>query len=354
MTVLVTGGTGFVGTHTVAAVVRVGHRARILARDPSAAGSALAALGVDPDRVEFVAGDVTDEKAVARALRAVEYVVHAASVYSFDSRRHAEMRQINARGTEVTLTAARRAGVARTVHVSTFGALLPSSGGVVGPSSPPGSASETYLASKAAAERIARAHQALGEPVVISYPPALLGPYDPRLGDQTGRLRAMLRGLMPMWPGGGFPIGDVRDTATLHAALLGAPADETGRYFGPGTYQSTRDYVRTVREVTGRRLPTLFLPARALLPAAAMTDVMQRVWPWHIPAEYGACYVCVCDTRVEALPAPWGITPRPFAGTVADTVRWLHGAGLLSGQQAGRVAAVGAEPGRSVSTRPVR
>ncbi|MFG2049438.1 NAD-dependent epimerase/dehydratase family protein [Micromonospora sp. NPDC048935] len=329
MTVLVTGGTGFVGTHVVAALLRAGHRVRVLARP----GRQPELPGVE----EFVVGDVTDAATVARAVRGVEYVLHAASVYSFDSRRRAETRRVNARGTAVVLEAARRAGVACTVHVSTFGALLPAPGRVVGPDSPVGAARETYLASKAEAERIARWHQRDGSPVVIVYPPALLGPDDPRLGDQTGRLRAVLRGFMPIWPTGGFPIGDVRDTAALLAGLL--TSEGSGRVFGPGRYVSTRDYVRTVREVTGRSLPTLFLPARAMLPAAAMTDVLQRVWPWHIPAEYGACYVCACDSRVDPLPAALGIEPRPFADTLADTVRWLHRAGLVSSRQVGTLAA---------------
>jgi len=339
MVVLVTGGTGFVGAHTVAALTAAGHRVRVLARDPTRVAPALAPLRVASDAVEVTAGDVTDETAVARAVRGADAVVHAASVYSFDSRWHAETRRTNVRGTEVVLAAARRLGVGRTVHVSTFGALLPSATGVVGTQSPPGTARETYLASKAAAERVARRHQAHGDPVVISYPPALLGPHDPKLGDQNARLRNVLRGLMPLWPTGGFPVGDVRDTAALHLALVTAPQADGDRYLGPGRYLSTRDYVRAVRAVTGRRLPTLFLPARAMLPFAYATDLVQRVWPWHIPAEYGACYVCVCDARPQEGEASPGPAPRPFSETLTDTVRWLHRSGRLTAAQAGRAAA---------------
>jgi len=336
MLVLVTGGTGFVGAHTVAALTAAGHRVRVLARDPDRVAPALSPLSVPADAVEVAAGDVTDETAVAGAVRGVDVIIHAASVYSFDSRSHAETRSTNVRGTELVLAAARRFGVGRTVHVSTFGAMLPATDGVVGPQSPPGTAGETYLSSKAAAERIARRYQADGDPVVISYPPALLGPDDPKLGDQNARLRNMLRGLMPMWPTGGFPVGDVRDTAALHAALLSVPTEDGNRYFGPGAYLSTRDFVRAVREITGRRLPTVFLPARAMLPFAYATDLIQRVWPWHIPAEYGACYVCACDARPEAGAPSAGLAARPFTRTLTDTVRWLHRTGRLTAAQAGR------------------
>jgi nucleoside-diphosphate-sugar epimerase len=337
MTTLVTGGTGFLGAHTVVAALGAGHAVRVLARDPEAVGRAFVALGIDPASIEFLAGDVTDEAIMARAVSDVRFVVHAASVYSFDSRRRAEVRRTNRRGTEVTLAAARRAGVERTIHVSTFGALLPAASRMVGPDSPPGTATETYLASKSASERIAREHQAQGAPVMISYPPALLGPHDPRMGDQSTRLRAMLRGQMPVWPGGGFPVGDVRDTARLHVAMLSAPED-SGRFLSPGRYLSTRQYVQAVREATGRPFPTLFLPARMMLPAAAVTDLVQRIWPWHIPAEYGACYICACDSRPEPRPAAYGIDPTPLAETFTEAIRWLHHAGHVTAGQAGRSA----------------
>ncbi|GII88175.1 NAD-dependent epimerase [Sphaerisporangium siamense] len=342
MLVSVTGGTGFVGAHSVAAFVRDGHRVRLLVRDPAKAARVLAPLGVDAGAVELVPGDVTDEPSVARATRGAEAVLHAASVYSFDSRRHAETRRTNERGTAVVLGAARRAGVRRVLHVSSVAALFPGTPGpggrVIDADSPVGRPRETYMASKAAAEAVARAHQEDGAPVVITYPPALLGPHDPNLGDQTSRLRAVLRGLTPMWPGGGFPLGDVRDTAELHARLLTAPDDVPGRHFGPGRYLTTRAYVDVLREVTGRALPAVFLPAAAMLPAGALAGLLQRVWPWHIPAEYGAIYTCACATRVAGHASTYGIAPRPVAETAADTVRWLHETGRLTAGQAGAAA----------------
>jgi dihydroflavonol-4-reductase len=333
MLVCVTGGTGFLGAHSVAALTRAGHRVRLLVRNESAVDTALAPLGVDPGVVEVVRGDVTDCSAVAAAVRGTDAVLHAAAVYSFDSRRRADMCRVNERGTEVVLAAARRTG-ARAVHVSTVVALLPAR--VLHASSPVGAPKDTYMTTKAAAERIARRHQADGAPVVITYPSALLGPDDPKLGDQNARLRDALRGLMPIWPSGGFPVGDVRDTAALHAAVLDAPGPR--RYFGPGHYLSTQDYVRTLRSVTGRALPAVFLPARGLLPLGRFVNLVQRVWPWHIPAEHGAIYTCAQAARVHPDADTCGIRPRPVAETMQDTVRWLHRAGHLSAARAGVTA----------------
>jgi nucleoside-diphosphate-sugar epimerase len=342
MLVSVTGGTGFVGAHSVAAMVNAGHRVRLLVRDRSKVDLALAPLGIGQDtmdRIETVVGDVLDETSVARLVRGTDAVLHAASVYSFDSRQYARMRKTNARGTELVLDAARRAGADPVIHVSTVAALFPSGGRPLRSDSPVGSPRETYLATKAQAEVIARRHQAAGAPVVITYPPALLGPDDPNRGDQTTRVRNVLRGRMPLWPRGGLPLGDVRDTALLHARLLSA-REGGNRHFGPSHYVSTAEFVQALRDVTGRALPTAFLPAGLMLPVGRLASRLQRVWPWHIPAEYGAVYTIACNERVSPAASTLGIEPRAIEDTMRSTVHWLHRTGRISANQAGTIAQV--------------
>jgi nucleoside-diphosphate-sugar epimerase len=339
MLVTVTGGTGFVGSHSIAELLRANHKVRMLVRNEAGVERALSPLGVNPSEVEVAVGDVTDEASVKAALRGADAVLHGASVFSFDSRDHRKMKEVNANGTEIVLSAARAGGVGRIVYVSSIVALMPSPRTPLSADSPVGKPKETYFASKADAEVIARRHQDEGAPIAITYPPALLGPNDPHVGDQLMRLRNILRGLMPMWPTGGFPIGDVRDTAKLHAALLSDPSTVRGRYFGPNSYLRTRDYVRTIRQVTGRAVPSVYLPAVTMLPVGMLVGLLQRMWPFHIPAEYGAIYTAYCRTRVdEAASTPLGITARPTAESVADTVRFLHEKGLLSKRQAGKPA----------------
>ena len=84
MKVMVTGGIGFVGSHTVAEVVRAGHDVELLVRDPSRIRPALDPLGVG--EVESVRGDVTDKDSVERALDDCDDVIPCASVYSLDPR----------------------------------------------------------------------------------------------------------------------------------------------------------------------------------------------------------------------------------------------------------------------------
>ncbi|SEF33315.1 Nucleoside-diphosphate-sugar epimerase [Amycolatopsis pretoriensis] len=325
MLIAVTGGTGFLGAHTVAALLRRGHRVRLLARDP---------VGPARPGVEVVGGDVTDVAAVRGLVAGADAVLHAAGLYTFDSRRRDELWRVNVRGTEVVLAAARRAGVERIVHVSTVGALYPTTAPSIGVASPIGGSREPYLASKAAAERVARQLRAAGAPVVVTYPPALLGPDDPRLGDQNARLRDVLRGLTPIWPGGGLPVGDVRDSAELHARIL-AGSVSGAAFFGPGHYSTTREYLAAVREATGRALPAVVLPARALYPVGRLADRLQRVWPRALPVQYGAIHVCATAVPVAADVPSGGVAARPVLETVRDTVAWLHAAGRITRRQAG-------------------
>jgi nucleoside-diphosphate-sugar epimerase len=122
MKVLVTGGTGFVGAHTVAAAALAGHDVRLLVRRPEQVDVSLAPLGVQVR--DIVVGDALDEQAVARALDGCEAVVHAAAVFSFDTRRAAEMLRTNLRTTELVLRQAVAQGLDPVVHVSSTVALI--------------------------------------------------------------------------------------------------------------------------------------------------------------------------------------------------------------------------------------
>lgn len=130
--VLVTGGTGFVGSHAVRALVRSGHHVRLLARRPEQVPVSLAPHAVMADDV--VAGDVTDPRCVAAALEGCDAVVHAAAVYSLDPRRRDEVLRTNELATELVLGSAVEAGVDPVVHVSStvalarFGGTGPSAG----------------------------------------------------------------------------------------------------------------------------------------------------------------------------------------------------------------------------------
>jgi nucleoside-diphosphate-sugar epimerase len=342
--VLITGGTGFVGSHTTAAVLARGHQVRLLVRDRARVRPALAPLGVATDSVEIVLGDVTDPAAVRQATDGVDAVIHLAQVFSMDSRDFRRMRAVNVPGTRLVLDAARQAGADPIVYASSYAALLPSRTPLTTqtPPGPGGAGTPAYFAAQAEAEHMARAYQAEGAPVVIVYLLATLGPHDPHLGDQATRLRNTILGRLRFPPQGGFTVDDVREVAELLARTL-TPGEGARRFFPPGYYLSTRDYVANIGTAIGRRLHVVHPPPRPALALCRMVDVVQHVVPWHIPAEYSAAYMCYCDARIsdEVPVAPLGVAARPLQETLGDAIRWLYQNGHLTAAQAG-LAAVGA------------
>ena len=339
MRVLVTGGTGYIGSHTVAALVADGHQVRLLVRDPRRVTAALSPLGLQAGKLDTIVGDVTDPAAVDQAVRDCEAVVHAGSVYSLDSRDARRIRQVNVRGTDLVLGTAYRAGLDPIVYVSSVAALLQRNGQTLTPDSPVGRPPGPYLGAKADAERVARRYQEAGAPVVTTYPGGCLGPHDPHLGAGLRQARDILKGRYPISPSGGIPIVDVRDVARVHAVVL-APGRGPRRYLASGTFLRFADLVVGFAAVTGRRLPTITLPAGTLLPVARVVQLIQHVTPVHIPVEFEGAYFSRCANRCDDTKTrqELGVTPRDLEVTLADSVRWLVAHGHISGRKAGQLA----------------
>jgi nucleoside-diphosphate-sugar epimerase len=336
MKVLVTGGTGFVGAHTVAAAARAGHDVRLLVRRPEQVDVSLAPLGVQVR--DIVVGDALDEQAVTRALDGCESVVHAAGVFSFDTRRAAEMRQTNLRTTELVLRQAVAQGLDPVVHVSSTVALTRYGGTAA--LLPLGDIELPYTQSKIDSERVARTLAAAGAPVVSAYPGGVYGPDDPYRGDQDERLRWILLGRFPLWPSGGLHVVDVRDAAAVITATL-QPGRGPRRYVVPGHHVDGALLYRTFAQLTGRRFPHLVLPGSVLGPATQLIDTLQRRLPqrWHYPADREGTEIIRRNTRFDVTAAgeEFGIQARPFADTIADTIRWLVRSGRVPARYAGRL-----------------
>ena len=338
MRVLVTGGTGYVGSHAVATLTEAGHEVTVLARSPVRVAPALRPLGVDG--VGTAVGDVTDPASVERAMAGQEAVLHAASVFSLDARKDDEMRAVNVAGTEMVLDTATRLGLDPIVHVSSELALLPpAAGAVLTAASPTGKAPSTYCRSKADSVAVARRFQAMGAPVVSVMPSAIWGPDDPHFGEGVLLCRNVLRGSYPFVMDGGMHIADVRDVARVFAAVM-EPGGGPRSYLATGHFVSMKGIQRTLGELTGRHLGSLTLPRRFLAGFGRAADWLQRRVKTRLPWTYEGIWVlntaAHCDdsaTRTEL-----GIQPRPLAETFADTVRWLVSVGELTPKQAGKLA----------------
>jgi dihydroflavonol-4-reductase len=327
MHVLVTGGTGFVGSFAAVRLLQAGHDVRLLVRRPAQVPVTFAPHAVVPQDV--MKGDVLDEDAVRRAVQGCDAVVHAAAVFDLDPR-HEERLSTNAAATTIVLGAAATAGCDPMVHVSSTVALTRKGGS--DSSLPIGDVDQPYARSKIESELRARELQALGHPVVTVYPGAVHGPYDPYLGDQGARMVAVARGLLPVWPTGGSLFVDVREVAAVIAAVM-EPGRGPRRFVVPGHHLTGPEYFASVSRAIGRRRRAIVLPPPIARATARTTRAVQRVLPERVryPADPEGVELMVRDCHLDDTPArrELGVHPRPWQESVDDTVTWLVESGDL-------------------------
>jgi dihydroflavonol-4-reductase len=335
MRVLVTGGTGYVGSHAAAALVRSGHEVRLLVRSPDRVATSLGPLGVSAP--EVAVGDITDPGSIDTALAGCDAVVHAASVYSLDPRAAPTIAATNVRGTETVLGAARRADVDPIVYVSSYVGLLPSAD-VLGPESPVGHPTPPYARSKADSELVARRHQEQGAPVVSVYPGSVWGPYDPYCGESCRLLSGIQRDRLPFAISGGLPIADVRYVASVLAAAV-EPGKGPRRFMVGGHDTRWNDLFALLRHLTGRRLVAMPTPRPVAMGFGRLIDGVQRLLPGKAPLAFEGIYIATQDPKTDdsRTTAVLGVEPPPLEETLTDMIRWMVEAGRIPAKAAGRL-----------------
>jgi nucleoside-diphosphate-sugar epimerase len=339
MKVMVTGGTGFIGAHTVRALVDAGHDVRLLVRRPELLDTVLKPLGVEG--VDHVVGDATDPAAVNDALDGCGAVVHAAAVVAIERQRAAEVLATNERATRVVLGAAHERRLDPMVYVSSVSALAPTSAGRLSPDSDVATATGAYGRSKSEAERYARGLQADGAPIVITYPAMVLGPPagSRRVGSGGDVLASMLKSGFALVTDGVWSIVDVRDVAHVHVAATRAGLGPR-RYTAGGHFVRYREVVDMIEGLTGRRFRRLGVPSGPLRIAATFGDIVNRVAPVlpFLSQEAIASLldaVPVDDTRtLDDL----AVTFRDPAATIAATLRGLYDNGEVGAKHLGTLA----------------
>lgn len=336
MRIVVTGGTGFVGSHSVKSLSDAGHSVKLLVRSPDRIRQALDPLGVG--EVEHVAGDVTDVPSVERALQGADAVLHCASVYSLDPRQAGAIRHTNVTGTENVISAARRLGLDPIVHVSSVVGLSGQHGEVLSHDSQPTHPRGYYSASKAESDRVARRHQDEGAPVVITYPASVFGPHDPHWGESAILVGNALRGYFRMMPAGSLPISDVRDLARLHVAVM-EPGHGPRRYMGLAVNPDTSALMAALGRVTGRTLKITRVPLAPVYYLARALDLLQRAVPARLPLpSEGIWYVSRAHSVDDSLTRrDFGIEPLPLDQTLEDMIRWMVSSGRLKPRLAGKL-----------------
>jgi dihydroflavonol-4-reductase len=325
--VLLTGGSGFVGSAIARALLGAGYGVRALVR-PTSRRNNLAGLGL-----ETVDGDMCDPAAVTRAMRGVQYVVHAAADYRLWTRHPAALVRMNVDGTRTVMEAALAEGVERVVYTSSVATLKPRR------DSAPANETDAldvadaigaYKQSKVAAERVVEGIAARGLAVVIVNPSTPIGPRDIK-PTPTGRVIVeAARGRMPAFVDTGMNLAHVDDVAAGHVAALerGRPGE---RYILGGDNVPLREMLGEIARLTGRRAPRLELPRAPLYPLATAAEAIASFTgrePLLTRDGLRMSRHRMFFTSEKAM-RELGYQSRPYAEALHDAVDWFRAAGYL-------------------------
>jgi dihydroflavonol-4-reductase len=320
---LVTGGTGFLGSHLVRLLVAEGVReVRVLA---TSAPGWLEELGV-----EAVRGSVTSPEDLARAVEGVGEIYHLAGRVSRGPADAHQMYHLHVEGTRLLCEAAAAAGVRSIVMASTSGTVAVTEEGDVLPDeewpTPLDIVSRwPYYASKIYQERVALQHfSGRGRRLVLMNPSLLLGPGDERLSSTKVVLDFLSRKIVAV-PKGGLSFVDARDAARAFYAAMSA-GRHGERYLLGAANWTFRDFFGRLERLTKTPAPFLSLPSRLTLAGARAVGALYRQWKLAPPVE---------PTEIEMADYFWylddskaraelNFDPRDPSETLLDTVTYVR------------------------------
>ena len=326
--ILVTGGSGFVGSAVLRALGGQGLELRALARASSPR------TNLDGLNCEVVIGDMTDPAAMARAMDGVRYLFHVAADYRLWAPDPAQIMRANTEGTRVVMEAALAAGVERIVYTSSVATLRAADAATLVDETAPlddGEAIGIYKQSKVAAERVVEALVAQrGLPAVIVNPSTPIGPRDVR-PTPTGRIVVeAAMGRIPAFVDTGLNLVHVDDVAEGH--LLAMAKGEIGqRYILGGQNASLRELLAAIAGLTGRRAPTVNLPRAPLYPLAWAAETVARVtgkepFVTRDALKMASHHMFFTSAKAERV---LGYGARPYVEALSDALAWFRASGYL-------------------------
>jgi dihydroflavonol-4-reductase len=272
MMTLVTGATGFVGSHLVRQLLERGESVRVLVR-PTSSLRALDGLAVEVAR-----GDLRDASAVRGAMRGVRRVFHAGADYRLWASDPTEIYDSNVLGTRNILSAV-DAGVERVVYTSTVATIaVPRSG--LPDETTDASLDEMighYKRSKFLAERAVLDAGTQGVPVVIVNPTMPVGPGDWRPTPTGKVILDFLDGRLPAYVQTGLNVVPVEDVVRGH--LLAADHGRVGeRYILGGRNMTFKEILDALAATVGQRAPRIRLPWRAAMAFGYADHLAAGLW----------------------------------------------------------------------------
>ena len=320
--ILITGGTGFLGTHIVRQFLNAGEtNLKVMAsRVPEWMKDA---------GVKAVEGSVTSRDDVARACKNVSAIFHLAGKVSRDNTQAAAMNKIHLEGTRLLCEVAKEAGVQTMILASSSGTIAVSEDEQIFDETfpPPVDVFSrwAYYASKYYQERAALENfDGEGRKLVILNPSLLLGPDDDRLSS-TKPVLDFLAHKIPYSPSGGLNFVDARDAAAAFIAAL-----EKGRhqekYLLGAANMTFEQFFGRLERLSGVSAPMLKVPKKLAMAGSSFISSVYKNWGKVSP---------VMPTEVEQAEYFWyfdstkaeeelGFAPRDPQETLQDTITYLR------------------------------
>jgi nucleoside-diphosphate-sugar epimerase len=325
--VLVTGATGFVGSHTTRALLGAGHRVRAFVRSPDKAHRVFG----DLDGLELAQGDISDMSSVREALPGCDGVIHSAAVVAVGIKGSPEaLLEANVAGVRNVVGTAIEQGLQRIVHLSSIATLFRGDGSTLTEASEPAESKLPYGQSKVIAERYVRERQAEGHPVKIVYPAAVIGPHDPGFTEPLNAFKTFIEDFIPLTTTG-MQLVDVRDVAFALTRIVEATPGPD-RYLVSGAFLTWPELARTLEAATDRKLRKIRFPSPLLRATGRLLELLRKVVDVELPlTSEAAAYV----TRWDPVPnstalEDMDVTFRDVHQSIAETVRWMREKGHLS------------------------
>jgi nucleoside-diphosphate-sugar epimerase len=335
--ILVTGATGFIGSHTAVALQAAGFRVRLLVRNRSKLQRVMAPHGASFDDV--VIGDVTDADTVLQALQGCDGVIHTAAMVSTDRKDEAQVFRTNVEGTQWVIGQATELGLAHIIHVSSVTAIYDPDAEYLTGDEPPAHNDSPYGHSKAVSEDYVRSLQECGFPITITYPAAVIGPLDPGLTEPHEGLAIFLKQVAAVTDTG-VQFIDVRDLAAAHVEIIRRNISGERIMIG-GHYHTWWSLIQLLEKITGRCLIKMPAPKPLLKVAGFAADWLKRNTSVHLPVssesmKYATGWVCTDDSKYHEL---LGLDFHNAEESLRDAIRSLWHAGHLSKAHVGLLAA---------------
>ena len=334
MTTLVTGASGFLGSHVARQLVARGEDVRVLMR-ASSTNRAVADLSL-----EYVTGDLRDPASLDRAMKGVKRVFHVAADYRLWARRSKDIYDSNVGGTKNLLAAAERAGIEQLIYTSTVATIA-----VDRPQLPNESTDAKleemighYKRSKWMAEQEVLKAAKDGAPIIVAMPTTPVGPWDWKPTPTGKIILDFLNGKMPGYVETGLNFVGVEECAAGH--LLISEKGKIGeRYLLGGENLTLKAMLDLLSKITGLPAPRLKIPHGLALGVAYANTVFSRLLGREpgIPVEGVKIARHMMFVDCSRAQRELGFQPGSVAAALERAVRWYEANGYIAKGRARRM-----------------